>query len=288
MQRFLRFLLVVLPALAMASCGGIPKTSIVSVPDGTPIASVDDSLLARVLERAIAPNGAVSYTELRSDSELTEYLREIALVRTDAFVSRAELLAFWMNAHNAYVLDLIRSNGPAHSLDDIPGFQYAKVVIAGGKSYSLDDIEHAVIEKQFREPRAFFGLFEGSRSSPELARTPFSESELSDELDFQLRNFLADSTKNYLDRRTNTLYLSPLFKEYESSLEAATGGSMLAFIRDFAPPQMAEWIAGHPHITISYLRSDNTIFTSDIEPHHEPSHERTYAPAPRRTPGGIR
>ncbi|HET6402504.1 MAG TPA: DUF547 domain-containing protein [Candidatus Kapabacteria bacterium] len=271
-------------AMLLASCGTVPKTTITSFPEGPPIASVDDSLFARVLERAVAPDGAVSYSELQSDTDLTAYLRQIAAVQTDAFISRSELLAFWINVHNAYVLDMIRKAWPIHSIDDISGFRYANVVLAGGNRYSLDAIEHAIIEKQFREPRAFFALFDGSRSSPLLQRVPYTEANLSEELDHQLKSFLADSTKNYLDRRANTLYLSKIFETYSSDLADAAGGTLADFVRDFAPPSMAQWIGRHHDVNILYLRYDNTINTSDIEPTHVPTHY----PTRRRESGGIR
>lgn len=280
----MRTIFCIFVAALLASCGTVPKTSITTFSEGSPLASVDDSLYARVLQRAVTPGGAVSYSELASDTELTEYLREIAAVRTDAFTSRSELLAFWINTHNAYVLDMIRKAWPVHSIDDIAGFRYAKVILAGGDRYSLDDIEHTIIEKQFREPRAFFALFDGSRSSPILQLDPYTETTLSEELDRQLKGFLADSTKNYLDRRSNTLYLSKIFETYSSDLADAAGGALAYFVRDFAPPAVAQWIGGHHNLNISYLSYDNSINTSDIEPTHAP----TYYPTRRRESGGIR
>jgi hypothetical protein len=274
-----------LALVLLVSCGTIPKTSVTEAPLGSPLASVDDSLFAHVLQRAVAPDGRISYAELRSDTELTEYLEQIALVRTDALISRSALLAFWINIHNAYVLDMIRLN-PAKSIDDISGFRYAKVILTGdGQHYSLDDIEHTIIEHQFREPRAFFALFDGTRSSPKLPLDPYSGEHLSDQLDTQFREFLADSSKNYLDRRENTLYLSQVFEDYSSSLEEMSGEPLTTLIRDFAPPTMEAWIRRHPTVTISYLSDDHTINTSDITP--TPSYERKSTP-PRRTSGGIR
>lgn len=273
-----------LALLLFTSCGTVPKTSVTETPLGSPRASADDSLFARVLQRAVQPDGRISYQELRSDSELTEYLEQIALVRTDGFNARSELLAFWINTHNAYVLDLIRSN-PAISIDDIPGFRYAKVILTGdAQHYSLDDIEHTILEHDFREPRAFFALFDGTRSSPRLPVEPYLGEHLSDQLDVQFRNFLADSTKNYLDRRANTLYLSNIFQEYSGALEDMTGEPLTTLIRDFAPQAMADWIHRHPAITIAYLTRDNTINTSDITNSH--SYERKPTP-PRRISGGI-
>ena len=274
---------IILLAL-LASCGTVPRTTIVIMPDGQPLSGVDDSLYARALESAVSSNGSVSYNRLRNDTDLTEYLRQIALVQVDAFTSRSGLLAFWINAHNAYVLDIIRSNMPVNSAEDISGFRYANVALVGGKLYSLDAIEHTIIEKKFREPRAFFALFDGSRSSPALLNEPYEESHFSDQLDGQCKGFIADSSKNLLDKRSNTLYLSRVFNDYKSPLEDA-GGSLGGFVRAFAPPAMAAWIGGHSNLNISYLSYDNTLNTSDIE-QHEPIHQTR--PSGRRSSGGIR
>lgn len=275
---------IILVALALCACGTVPRTTFVTMPEGQPLATVNDSLYARALAGAVSSNGAVSYNKLRDDTDLTEYLRQIALVQMDAFTSRLQLLAFWINAHNAYALDMIRSNMPFRSIDDISGFRYASVALIGGKPYSLDAIEHDIIEKKFREPRAFFALFDGSRSSPALLTEPYTESKFSDQLDGQLKSFLADSTKNLLDKRSNTLYLSRVFSDYASPL-ADAGGSLAGFARAFAPPAMSAWIGGHPNLVISYLSYDNTLNTSDIE-QHEPIHQNR-TPG-RKTSGGIK
>ncbi len=276
-----------LTILLFASCGTVPKCSVVPGPAEQPLASVDDSLYANVLARAIATNGAVSYSELRSDTELTAYLQQISRVQTSAFVSRTELLAFWINTHNAYVLDMIRLN-PARSIDDIPGFRYAKIIVTGdGQRYSLDDIEHGILEHQFREPRAFFALFDGTRTSPALRPAPYQGESLGDQLDQQLHQFLADSSKNYLDRPSNSLYLSKIFQDYHTTLEEMTSEKLPVFVRDFAPPAMAEWIARHPAVNLAFLTSDNNIFSNDFGQTPSSSNERSHTP-PRKTSGGIR
>jgi hypothetical protein len=270
--------------LLIAACGGVPNVTVTAMPDGGPLSRVDDSLFARTIQSSLGPNGAISYTRLRSDSDLTEYLREIARIHTDAFTSRWQELAFWINAHNAYVLDMIRSNPNAHSISDIGGFRVAKVALIGGEMYSLDGIEHEVLTRRFREPRVFFALYDGSKSSPSLRKEPYFESKISEQLDDQLHEFLADSTKNLLDKHSNTLYLSQTFRDYADDIEKVTG-TLLDFVKAFAPPSMASWIGGHPSLNISYLSYDYSLNTSDIEPPHE-------QPAPRKQPrkpsGGIR
>ncbi|MDP4199463.1 MAG: DUF547 domain-containing protein [Bacteroidota bacterium] len=278
----LRILLLFAMGYLMA-CGTVPNTSVTAVSSGEQLARVDDSLYANVLARAVNASGAISLAELRGDSNLTEYLDEISRMRTDVFVSRQAALAFWINAHNAWVLDLLRSNPGAKSTDDISGFRYARVFYSGNQRYSLDDIEHSVLVKQFAEPRGFFALCDGTRSSPTLRTEPYSEQHLSEQLDDQLKHFLADSTRNVLDRHTNTLYLSEIFRTYLDDFERISG-SVTAFVRAFAPPAMASWIDGHPAVRISYLTYDHTINSSDIE--YSRPVERPKRPAHRPT-GGI-
>ncbi len=284
-MQFKSFALTLL-LLLLAACGTVPKTSVTENPPELPMGSVDDSLFAHVLHRALATNGSINYRELQTDTELTQYLEQIALVRAEGFNTRSDMLAFWINTHNAYVLDMIRLN-PARSIDDISGFRYAKIILtANGQHYSLDDIEHTILEHQFREPRAFFALFDGSRSSPNLLNEPYFGEHVSEQLDAQFRSFLADSSKNYLDRRTNTLYLSKLFQDYSSTLEEMSGEKLTMLVRDFAPPTMSEWISRHSNVTISYLGNDNTINASDFGL-TTPSYERK-SPPQRKPSGGIR
>ena len=271
----------------LASCGTVPRTTVTELPLAPPLAAANDSLFARALERAISSSGTISIKELQSDTDLTAYLQQISRVRTDGFNTRAELLAFWINTHNAYVLDMIRLN-PARSVDDISGFRYAKIILTSdGQRYSLDDIEHTILEHQFREPRAFFALFDGSRSSPTLLDEPYSGEHLSEQLDTQCRAFLADSSKNYLDRRANTLYLSKIFQDYSSSLEEMASEPLTTLVRDFAPPTISEWISRHSKLTISYLRYDDAINSSDYGYNNSSSYERKPT-TPRKTSGGIR
>lgn len=286
-SQHLKLSALALTVALLAGCGGVPAVSVTAVPNGGPLSKVDDSLYSEVLHNVLAPNGAISLSRLRSDSALTSYLREIARMRTDVFMSRQAALTFWINAHNAFVMDLLRSNGTPRSTEDISGFEFAHVLLVGGTMYSLSEIERTVLTKQFREPRAFFALWDGTRSSPLLAAEPYSEEHLSHDLDTQLTTFLADSTKNMLDRHQNTIYLSQIFRDYRDDIEQVTG-SLTPFVRSFAPQPMARWIDGHPNVVLSYLSYDHTVFSSDVEPARPEAARRAEPRKPaRRSSGGI-
>lgn len=272
-------------ALMLSSCGSVPRTTLTEIPDAPPVAYPNDSAYAHVLKRAIHTGGAINYVALQSDTELTEFLRELAVTRTDVFVSRQQSLAFWLNAHNAYVLDILRNNQPLAHTADLSGFKSTHVAIIAGKRVSLGDIEDQILTHDFREPRAFFALFDGARSSPELRAEPYNEAHLSEQLDEQVENFLADSTRNYLDAKNNRLYLSEVFRHYTEELDKWVG-TTIRFVREFAPDAIAAWIDRHPNAAVSYLRYDDSLNATPSEHHddhpvQQPKHPR------RRSSGGI-
>jgi hypothetical protein len=274
-----------LAVVLLASCGSIPKTSVSELPEGGPLSYPNDSLYAHVLERAILTGGALNFDALRSDTELTAYLRELALVRTEVFTSRQQQLAFWINAHNAYVLDLLRSNQPIRNVDDLSGYKVSHVLLIAGRRYSLSEIEDHMLTHDFREPRAFFALSDGSRSAPPFRTEPYFESHLSDQLDEQVEEFLADSTKNYLDSKNNTLMLSEIFRRYSDEFDQWVGGTA-RFVREFAPDAIAVWIDRHPNVKISYLRYDEAINATPSEHHDEKPVAKPKRPR-RKSSGGI-
>jgi hypothetical protein len=269
----------------LVSCAATPRTSIVTMPEGGRLTRTDDSLLLRVLEKTIRADGSLILTSMQGDTDLTAYLEQVALVRPEIFTSRQQQLALWLNAHNAYVLDYLRMNQTNH--EDVGQYKGARQALIGGQRYSLYEIEHSILAHQFREPRAFFALYDGSKSCPELRDRPFTEDGLSDQLDEQVRDFFADSTKNYLDRKNNALYLSPVVQEYAEELEKPAG-SVIGFVRAFAPPAMAQWIDQHPAVKISYLKYDHTLNASDGAAQNDIPRPPSQRKQPtRRTQGGI-
>ncbi len=250
---------LVLAQLMLAGCGGVPHATFTSIPEGTATAPPNSELLAKVLTHSIRENGSLDVESLWNDTDLTEYLREVTLTPMQSFPSRQAELAFWINAHNAWMLDLLRSNHAAHSTDEIGGLLSGRVVIVARATYSMEEIEHRIISTQFREPRAFFALYRGSRSGPKLAAQPFEDETLSKQLNQSLLEFLADSTRNRLDEHQNTLYLSSLFSEYSDELEKAAG-NMRLFIRAYAWPELGEYMDMHPLMRIQYLHTDGALF----------------------------
>lgn len=221
--------------LAGAAVAGAPVVThaAAAAQSGTVDHSAFDALL-----RAHVRNGLVDYDAFKTSAEFRQYLARLAA--TDpAALGRAERLALWINAYNAYTIQLVNAHGERASIRNINksfGFVKAygpwkeKLAVVGGRAYGLDEIEQDVVRKQFREPRIHFALVCAAMGCPPLRSEAYTGARLDAQLDDQARAFLLRSpAKNRVDADGRTVYLSPIFVEFRDYIndfggsEAAVG-----------------------------------------------------------------
>jgi len=207
-------------------------------------------------------DGKVAYARLvREDGPLlASYLHDLSAACAEDYTrwSRAQRLAFWIDAYNAFTVKLVVDHYPIASIRKIgwlPGAAFREAFIPmpelKGGSVSLDDIENGTLRADFREPRIHFALVCASRSCPMLRGEAYRAADLDRQLDDQARAFLADPTKNRFDATTNTLYLSSIFKWFRPDFEAAAG-SLPAYVgRYLSDPR-----ATAPGVRIEFLDYD--------------------------------
>jgi len=141
---------------------------------------------------------------------LAAYRDELAAIDPDA-LTRNGALAYWINLYNAGALDLAAeaSTRSESTVLRVPGgFRRAWAHVAG-ESLSLDAIEHGKI-RRFKDPRIHGGLVCGSASCPTLRYEPFTAEELDEQLDDQMRSFLAGGGA-VQDEAGSRLHLSRVF-----------------------------------------------------------------------------
>ena len=206
--------------------------------------------------------GEVAYGRLGREGAplLASYLDGLSSACADDYArwSRAERLAFWINAYNAFTVKLVLDHYPIASIRRIgwlPGaaFREAFIPMPGlkGGNVSLDDIENGTLRADFREPRIHFALVCASRSCPVLRGEAYRAADLDRQLDDQARTFLADRTKNRFDPASNTLHLSSIFKWFRTDFEAGAG-SLPAYVgRYLSDPR-----ATAPGVRIEFLDYD--------------------------------
>ena len=142
---------------------------------------IDHSVWDRWLKQyvVIHPSGInrVRYQDIRVEDQrlLKNYLQTLQGLPVSSH-SRKEQLAYWINLHNAFTVDLVLSRFPTASIRDInisPGLLArgpwgAKLVSVEGEKLSLDDIEHRILRPIWQEERIHYAVNFASLGSPNL------------------------------------------------------------------------------------------------------------------------
>jgi hypothetical protein len=187
-----------------------------------PSAGFDHAAYGRLLREGVH-GGMVDYDAFASSTSFLAYLRSLDAVRPD-LLDPDERLAYWINVYNAFTIQLVASSGERTSILNLareagsPGgggpFKQP-VVRAAGRVLSLDQVEHEIIRKEFREPRVHFALVCAAMSCPRLRSEAYTGSQLGAQLEDQARLFILSSpSKNLIDAARGVAHLSPIFDWY--------------------------------------------------------------------------
>lgn len=207
----------------------------------------DHSAWDAVLKARVNALGEVDYEALASDrGPLDAYLAQIAERSPDShpadFPAEADRLAYWLNAYNALTLRGVLDNYPIGSIREagsLLGFFRKKDYPAGGEVLSLNQIEHGIIRKRFREPRIHFALVCASVSCPRLDRDAFAGATLDKHLDRLTRQFVAEARNFQITSGGEKLVLSKIFDWYSGDFENATGekgaSAFVAYLKPYLP-----------------------------------------------------
>ena len=187
--------------------------------------------------------GMVDYDAFAASPEFARYLGQLSAFNPAA-LSRDDQLAFWINAYNAYAIQLVNSHHERESIRNInKSFGFArglgpwrqKLAVVGGRAWSLEEIEQDVIRRRFGDPRSHFALVDAAMGAPPLRSEAYVGARLEQQLEDQARFFLLESpTKNRVDVARRTVFLSPILVEFRDYIKDF-GGSEEAVGRFIAP-----------------------------------------------------
>lgn len=162
----------------------------------------------------------VDYKKLKaSPAALDKFLSTLENLDKKSFdkFSQNEKLAFWLNAYNAFTFRLVIKHYPVESIKDIGWFfstpwkvDFFKLF---GEDMCLDDIEHGIIRKEFKEARIHFALNCASIGCPSLYQEAFVGSKLEEQLSLITKKFLKNTRKNIISKKT--IYISKIFDWFE-------------------------------------------------------------------------
>jgi hypothetical protein len=157
-------------------------------------------------------------------AQLARYLETLSATPHTQFDgwSRAEQMAFLINAYNAFTVEKVLGRYPQiRSIRDYGKlfgnpFKDEFFSLLGSRA-SLDGIEHDMLRKTYRDARVHYALNCASVGCPMLRFEPYLAARLEAQLEDQARRFLGDGTRNrYRDGR---LELSKIFDWYKEDFE---------------------------------------------------------------------
>ena len=176
----------------------------------------------------------VRYAGFMQDrNELKAYLGTRSKVTQADFNawSKAQQMAFLINAYNAYTIEKILTRYPG--LKSIWDFGKVfgnpfkdKFFTLLGREFSLDMIEHETLRKPgaYDEPRIHFAVNCASVGCPMLREEPYAAARLDTQLEEQTRRFLSDRSRNRYNAQDNALEVSEIFKWFSTDWSSGYRG----------------------------------------------------------------
>jgi hypothetical protein len=168
-----------------------------------------------LLQRHVSPDGLVDYRGFKRDeASLDAYLAYLGRHMPEGDWSREARMAWWINAYNAFTVKRILQYYPVQSMMDIEGGKTwdTRWIRLGGELYSLNQLEHDILRKQFRDARIHFALNCAARSCPPLMNRSWSAATLEATLELRTRAFIRDSRHNRIEE--GSLAVSRIFEWY--------------------------------------------------------------------------
>ncbi len=206
-----------------------------------------------LLKKHVSAKGVVNYRGFIKDSlALNQYLQQLtANYPQEKAWSRGEQMAWWLNAYNAYTVQLIARHYPLKSINDIKQAGAKSpwdipFISLNGNKITLNHIEHEILRRKFADPRIHFGIVCASQSCPKLANEALEAGKLDAQLDHLTKEFLDDPSRNKIT--TEQAQVSQIFNWFKEDFTRK--GTVPEFINQYAAVKIGN------KSKISYLEYD--------------------------------
>ncbi|MGB5821404.1 MAG: DUF547 domain-containing protein [Saonia sp.] len=196
----------------------------------TPKEKFDHGAFDKLLKTYVNANGDVDYNGFKANkAELKAYLDALSVNMPTNEWDRADVLTYWINAYNAFTIQLIIDNYPIKSIKDIKDPWGTRFFKLGTKWYNLGEIEHKILRKM-GEPRIHFAINCASYSCPRLLNEAYTTAKLEGQLQEMTIDFISDTKRNVISN--DRIQLSNIFKWYKKDF--TTKGSLIDYINAYA------------------------------------------------------
>src|SRR3954466_2301245 len=168
-------------------------------------------------------DGLVYYRALKSErGRLDRYVASLNVpAATYQGWSKPQQMAFWVDAYNAFVLQLVINHYPLHgTVKQIPGAFDKTPFHAAGRTVTLDQIEKTILP-EFKEPRLYLALGRGAVGSGRLRSEAYTADRLETKLADIQKEFVTNRYMYRFDRLTNQISITPILSWREADFVAA-------------------------------------------------------------------
>ncbi len=182
---------------------------------------------ADLLKTYVTERGLVDYASLsRKRLELKAVLTEFDNLDPAVYKAwpDADKLAFWINAYNMQMLNIIAQNYPitgspwlravwgSDSIRHITGISTDYKFMVMREQYTLEEIERRYFMIPTVDPKVLLALCQGCLSGPPLRNVPYTGEDLGKQLDAQVRRFVGERENLRIDRTAGEVVLSSLLQ----------------------------------------------------------------------------
>lgn len=159
---------------------------------------------------------SITYLEIKADPTLlTNLIEFIETTKLENF-SGDEQKAYLINTYNLLIINAVLMHFPALSTQDIDGFFNKESHLVAGQQITLDRLEKELILKVHPDPRLHFVLVCAAKGCPPIANFAYQPTLLETQLTQQTKKALNSSNFLFVEKVSNTAYLSPIFQWYKN------------------------------------------------------------------------
>ena len=188
------------------------------------------------LSKHVSFTGNVSYDKIKADqAQLTTIIQTFEKTSPEKTWEKNEKLAYWINAYNAYTLQLVSNYYPIKTTNEIKDIYKINFIEYKGIKISLDYVEHEIL-KSLEEPRYHFVINSAAIGSPILNNEAIEPATIDRQMNNAARLFLNDGSKNLIT--DTTANLSKVFDWYAT--EFVTVKPFIEFVNQFSVNKISE------------------------------------------------
>jgi uncharacterized protein DUF547 len=183
-------------------------------------------------------NGLVDYESILKNpdqlNDLATQIKDFDLTNKGDEFSKA----FWINAYNILTIHKITSHYPTTSPLKINTFFEHKNLRAAGQKLSLNQLEQEKLLSKYKDARIHLILVCAAVDCPKLKKGAFFPEALDDQIEKRVRVILNDPQFIKIDRSTNCIQLSQIFRWYYKDFEKY--GSLRSFVNQYRKVSLPE------------------------------------------------